>query len=173
MTVALTREETASLGSTKAALVWEAFYDLSQIARQSKYEHGILTSIQHIAERCALTHKSDSFGNLVAFRPGSGKGASSAPVIVQAHVDMVCEKNDDVQHDFLVDPVRFRLQQDGDWLKAHGTTLGADNGLGVAAGAHALRSKNVYASQSVKGICMDIQACASSCPTCKHSTTSA
>lgn len=132
MTAGLSRDDTIALGTPGAADVWAAFYDLSQIPRMSKREAAVLDYIKRVADKHSLTHKCDAFGNVAAFRPGSGKGANSAPVIVQAHVDMVCEKNDDVQHDFLADPVRFR--RDGEWLKALGTTLGADNGLGAAAG---------------------------------------
>ena len=133
MTAGLTREDSIALGTSGAADVWGAFYDMSQIPRMSKREAAVLDYIKQIADKHGLTHKCDAFGNLAVQRPGSAKGAKSAPVIVQAHVDMVCEKNDDVQHDFTVDPVRFR--RDGEWLKARGTTLGADNGLGAAAGA--------------------------------------
>jgi len=82
------------------------------------------------AQTRGLEHKQDSVGNLVIKRPGSGGGEGAQPVAIQGHVDMVCEKNNDVTHDFYKDPIR--LVREGDWLKADGTTLGADNGIGVA-----------------------------------------
>jgi dipeptidase D len=94
----LSREDTAALGGDQgAAAVWEAFYDLSRIPRVSKHEEAILNHIKGLADAQGLQHRSDQAGNLVVLRPGSGAGQGAATVCVQAHVDMVCEKNDDVQ----------------------------------------------------------------------------
>jgi dipeptidase D len=97
-TMALTREQTSALGSSSgASLVWEAFYDLSQIPRMSKDERRALAFIQSLAEKCSLRRTSDAAGNLAVFRPGTGAGLGCDPVIVQAHVDMVCEANGKVK----------------------------------------------------------------------------
>ena len=68
--------------------------------------------------------------NLVVRRPGTGGGEGAPAVVIQGHVDIVCEKNSDTVHDFFTDPLKLRT--DGPWLKATGTTLGSDNGIGVA-----------------------------------------
>lgn len=95
--MALTREQTSALGSSSgASLVWEAFYDLSQIPRMSKDERRALAFIQSLAEKHSLRYASDTAGNLAVFRPGTGTGQGCDPVIVQAHIDMVCEKNGEV-----------------------------------------------------------------------------
>jgi len=78
-----------------------------------------------------LPWREDAVGNLVVCRPGSGGGEDASPVLLQGHVDMVCEKNAETVHDFEADPIR--LQVEHGWLRASGTTLGADNGVGVAA----------------------------------------
>jgi dipeptidase D len=87
--------------------------------------------LKEFAEQRGLEWAEDSVGNLVIRRPGSGGGEAAAPVIIQGHVDMVTEANADSTHDFLKDPIR--LLRDGDWVTADGTTLGADNGIGVCA----------------------------------------
>ena len=92
----LSREDTCALGASAGAkALWGAFYDLSQIPRMSKHEAAVLSHITALAERHGLRHTRDAFGNVAVFRPGSGGGEGRAPVLVQAHVDMVCEKNDD------------------------------------------------------------------------------
>lgn len=96
--MALSREDAGKLtGKPETVPVWQAFYDLTRIPRMSKHEAAVLQHIQGLADERDLTHKSDARGNLVVFRPGSGSGKHAATVIVQSHVDMVCEKNDDVQ----------------------------------------------------------------------------
>ena len=83
------------------------------------------------AELHSLTWKQDQVGNLVIYRKGSGGGELARPVLIQGHVDMVCAKIPSATHNFFTDPIK--LVRDGDWLRADGTTLGADNGIGVAA----------------------------------------
>ncbi|MFL2941853.1 MAG: aminoacyl-histidine dipeptidase [Candidatus Poseidoniales archaeon] len=75
--------------------------------------------------------REDDTGNIVIVRPGSGGGEKSPTIIIQSHVDMVCEKNRDSKHDFMEDPLKLYIKEG--WLRAKGTTLGADNGIGVAA----------------------------------------
>ena len=94
----------------------------------------VLAWIKALAEARGLPWAQDATGNLVVRRPGSGGGEKAAPVCVQGHVDMVTEKRPDVAHDFDADPILLRRAPDGSpWLTAAGTTLGADNGVGVAA----------------------------------------
>ena len=78
-----------------------------------------------------LVVKQDKAGNVLILKPGTPGREKLAPVILQSHLDMVCEKNSDSKHDFLNDPIKAVI--DGDWVKAEGTTLGADDGIGVAA----------------------------------------
>ena len=75
----------------------------------------------------------DATGNVVIQVPATPGHEKAPTVIIQGHLDMVCEKNSDVDFDFMKDPIDVRV--DGDWVKANGTTLGADNGIGVAGGA--------------------------------------
>ncbi|NJL29539.1 MAG: aminoacyl-histidine dipeptidase, partial [Thermoanaerobaculia bacterium] len=87
--------------------------------------------VQSVAERCGLAHKTDATGNLVVYKPGS-PGREQAPVtVLQSHLDMVQEKNSDVAFDWSRDAIVPRRV--GDYLNATGTTLGSDNGIGVAA----------------------------------------
>ncbi|KAK9794340.1 hypothetical protein WJX73_005452 [Symbiochloris irregularis] len=113
------------------AEVWSNFERLSQLPRPSKHEARVQEFLKDFAAQRKLKHSQDKAGNIVIFRPGSGGGGKAPPVIIQGHIDMVTEKDSGVEHDFFKDPIK--LQRSGDWLQATGTTLGADNGLGVAA----------------------------------------
>eukprot|EP00887_Chlorella_sp_A99_P003745 scaffold7.g3745.t1 len=112
--------------------LWRNFALLSSIPRPSGGEARVLAALKTWAEERGLPWQQDEAGNLVVRRPGGGGGEAAPPVILQGHVDMVVtEKNDGTEHDFNADPIH--LLRDGDWLTADGTTLGADNGIGVAA----------------------------------------
>ena len=111
--------------------LWKHFDDITKIPRPSKHEEKILQYLKNFADERNLETREDSTGNIVVLRPGSNGGESAPVIVIQSHVDMVCEKNRDYEHDFMNDPLK--LYTDGDWLKAEGTTLGADNGIGVAA----------------------------------------
>ncbi|KAG7372024.1 aminoacyl-histidine dipeptidase [Nitzschia inconspicua] len=112
--------------------VWSQFAILSSIPRPSKQEDAILQYIKDFAAHHNLSWKQDKVGNLALFYPGTVPDAP--PVILQGHVDMVTEKNSGTDHDFDKDPIRFEPNLvNGSWLTAQGTTLGADNGIGVAA----------------------------------------
>lgn len=115
----------------KPELVWERFYEISQVPRPSKQETKIREYLRNFARSRKLDFKEDLVGNIVIKVPAS-KGLENKPtVILQGHIDMVCEKNKNTIHDFENDPLK--LINDGEWIKAEGTTLGADNGIGVAA----------------------------------------
>lgn len=110
--------------------VWRFFYEISQIPRCSGNEKGIRNYLIAFAEERNLSWKSDDVGNIVIKKQAT-KGLESLPgAVLQGHMDMVGEKNSGVTHNFDTDPIR--LVRDGDWLKADGTTLGADNGIAVA-----------------------------------------
>jgi dipeptidase D len=111
--------------------VWNYFHEITQVPRPSKKEKLIIKYIEDVAERNQIAIKKDKVGNLRLFKPGT-KGYETLPtVVLQAHLDMVCEKNNDISFDFDKDPIQTVI--DGEWVYAKGTTLGADNGIGIAA----------------------------------------
>lgn len=117
---------------------WKHFYNLTRIPRESGNEAGVRQYAVDFAGKLGLEYQIDEIGNIVIRRP-AGKGKEGSPsVVLQGHMDMVCEKNRDTVHNFDTDPIAL-LIEDG-WLKADGTTLGADNGVAVAAGLAVLES---------------------------------
>jgi dipeptidase D len=110
--------------------LWRHFDRIRTIPRQSRHEEKIREHLLAWARERGLETRVDQAGNMVVSVPAS-KGHEKAPILVlQAHMDMVCEKNADVTFDFARDPIQLRIE--GDWLHAQGTTLGADNGVGLA-----------------------------------------
>lgn len=119
-----------SLSGLEPRQVFDYFYQITQIPRPSKKEEKIRAYIIETAKKLNREIQEDATGNIVVRKPAAA-GLESAPIVVlQGHLDMVCEKNKDVVMDFDNDPIRPRV--DGDWVKATGTTLGADNGIAVA-----------------------------------------
>ncbi len=111
--------------------LWRHFLELSRIPRCSGQEAAAREYVLAVADRKGCPFRVDEAGNVVV-RKAPSPGLSGRPaVVVQSHLDMVCEKNTDSSHDFSRDPIRWR--REGDWLGAEGTTLGADNGIGAAA----------------------------------------
>ena len=106
------------------------FNEISKIPRGSRNEKAISDYLVSFAKEHGLPYKQDEVWNVIIDKPASPGYEDSVPVIMQAHIDMVCEKNNDVEHDFEKDPLDLYVE-DG-WLKARGTTLGADDGYGVA-----------------------------------------
>lgn len=122
-------------------IVWKYFYELTQVPRPSKKEGKVIAYLLDFAKKHNLEVKKDEAGNVLITKPAT-KGKENLPtVILQGHVDMVCEKNSGTVHDFDNDPIETYI--DGDWLKAKGTTLGADNGIGVAAALAILASNDI------------------------------
>lgn len=118
------------LENLEPKLVWKHFDGIRKTPRCSKHEEKIRKYILDFAKKHNLKSKTDKTGNVVLSKPAS-KGMESKPtVIMQGHMDMVCEKNSDVTHDFTKDPIKLKLK--GDILTADGTTLGADDGIGLA-----------------------------------------
>lgn len=111
--------------------IWGYFHDITQIPRPSKKEEKILAYLLDFAKQHQLETRQDKAGNVVITKPATPGKEDVPTVILQSHVDMVCEKNSGVEHDFDNDPIQTVIE--GDWIKAKGTTLGADNGIGVAA----------------------------------------
>jgi dipeptidase D len=111
-------------------LVWKHFDEIRKIPRCSKHEEKIREYVENFAKKHDLKYKTDKPGNIVISKPAT-KGMENRPIVIlQGHMDMVCEKNSDVVHDFSKDPIKLKLK--GDVLSADGTTLGADNGIGLA-----------------------------------------
>ncbi len=112
-------------------LVWQRFAEISKIPRCSKHEEAIRTYIKNFSLQHNLDYKEDQAGNIVIFVKASVGFENKPTIVLQSHVDMVCEKNKNKVHDFSKDGIE--LIKDGEWIKANDTTLGADNGIGVAA----------------------------------------
>ncbi len=122
-------------------ILWKNFADICAIPHPSKHEEQIINHIIEFAKANSLDYKMDATGNLVVKKPASTGMESSPMVVLQAHVDMVPQKNSDKTFDFEKDPIEPIVV--GELLKANGTTLGADNGVGVAAMMAILESKDM------------------------------
>ena len=110
--------------------VFSIFHEITQVPRPSKREGKIIEWLKAFAVKHNLEHTVDEAGNIIMRKPATPGYENKPGVILQAHMDMVCEKNNDTVHDFDNDPIHTYI--DGDFVKAQGTTLGADNGIGVA-----------------------------------------
>ncbi|MEG0463396.1 aminoacyl-histidine dipeptidase [Bacteroides sp.] len=110
--------------------IFRYFAEICEVPRPSKKEDKIIAYLKEFGAKHNLETKVDEAGNVLIKKPATKGKENLQTVVLQSHVDMVCEKNADVKHDFLVDPIETEI--DGEWLKAKGTTLGADNGIGVA-----------------------------------------
>ncbi len=113
-----------------AANAWNYFFELSKIPRPSSHEEKITAWLKSLSEEKGWTFKTDEIGNVAIKVAGKGNLADSEILVLQGHLDMVCEKDNDIDHDFFNDPLK--LQTDGEWVTATGTTLGADNGVAIA-----------------------------------------
>lgn len=121
--------------------VWNHFYELTQIPRPTGHTQAVQDYVVNFGRNLGLEVVRDKVGS-VLIKKAASKGMESAPtVILQAHLDMVPQKNSDVAHDFLKDPIDAYI--DGDKVKARSTTLGADNGIGVAAILAILEDSNL------------------------------
>ena len=129
------------LGHLKPELVWYHFEEICKYPRASKKEEKIAEYVVSVGKRLGLQVEKDKFGNIVIRKPATPGKENLKIVVLQGHIDMVCEKNRDVEHDFDKDPIYPFI--DGDWVKAKGTTLGADNGIGVACALAVLEATDV------------------------------
>ncbi len=121
--------------------VWKHFAALAAIPRASEKEAAAREYVLNLARRLGLEAIQDDAGNVVVCKPARPGREAAIPAVIQGHLDMVCEKNEGTVHNFDTDPIRPVV--DGDWLKAEGTTLGADNGVGVAAALAVMESGTV------------------------------
>jgi dipeptidase D len=131
----------AAITDLKPALVWEHFYQLSQIPRCSGNEEAAGKYIISVAARNNLPYKKDKSGNIIVSKPASSGMEQYPSIVLQGHTDMVGEKNKNSAHDFLKDPIN--LLRDDEWIRADGTTLGSDNGIGVAYALAVMEDKSL------------------------------
>ena len=121
--------------------LWNYFEDICQIPRPSKKEEKIIRFLFDFAERNKLKVKHDEIGNVLITKPASPGRENAPTVVLQSHVDMVCEKNAEKVFNFDTDAIVPYI--DGDWVKADGTTLGSDDGIGMAAQMAVLTSTDI------------------------------
>ncbi|HOT02013.1 MAG TPA: M20/M25/M40 family metallo-hydrolase, partial [Acidobacteriota bacterium] len=125
----------------KPAALWKHFFALAAIPHCSKHEAQAAQYVLAQARRLGLPARQDAAGNVMVTKPASDPAKTGPAVVLQGHLDMVCEKNETTAHDFAkegIHPVR-----DGDYIRAQGTTLGADNGIGVAAALAVMEAKDL------------------------------
>ena len=121
--------------------VFSFFDEICQVPRPSKKEEKIIAYLRQFGEKHQLETLVDEAGNVLIKKPATPGMEGRKTVVLQSHIDMVCEKNKDVAHDFDNDPIETYI--DGEWLRARGTTLGADNGIGMAAALAVLASDKI------------------------------
>jgi dipeptidase D len=110
--------------------IWGFFYELTQIPRPTGHMDAVTRHIIDFGRKLGLETSQDNAGNVIISKPASPGYEDRKKVVLQSHLDMVPQKNSSVAHDFHKDPIDAYI--DGDWVKARGTTLGADNGIGVS-----------------------------------------
>ncbi len=121
--------------------VWNKFADLNAVPRPSKKEERVIQFMKDFGESLGLTTEIDGVGNVLIRKPATPGMEDRKTVVMQSHLDMVHQKNADTEFDF--DSQGIEMYVDGDWVRANGTTLGADNGLGVATIMALLESKDI------------------------------
>jgi len=130
-----------NINTLEPGSVWHFFQEISRIPRPSGKTLAIQEWLLNFARERGLESLRDAAGNILIRKPASKGLENVKPVVLQSHMDMVCEKNSGTEHNFETDPIQMYI--DGEWLKAKGTTLGADNGLGLAAQLAILDDKNL------------------------------
>jgi len=123
------------------SIIWEYFKEILEIPRPSKKEEKIISYLLKFGKDQNLETIQDEIGNILIRKPATGGMENRKSVVLQSHIDMVCEKNSDKVHDFDNDPIESII--DGDWVTANDTTLGADDGIGVAAQLAILASTDI------------------------------
>ncbi|MCB9012907.1 MAG: aminoacyl-histidine dipeptidase [Bacteroidales bacterium] len=131
----------STIKSLKPELVWNNFYELTQIPRPSKKEEKAIAFAKSFGEKLGLETIVDEVGNVIIRKPATPGMEKRMAVVLQGHLDMVPQKNADKKHDFEKDPIETII--DGEWVTANGTTLGADNGIGAAAAMAILQDKSI------------------------------
>ncbi|MDA3838680.1 MAG: aminoacyl-histidine dipeptidase [Candidatus Delongbacteria bacterium] len=122
-------------------LLWKHFYNISQIPHPSKKEEKLIKYLVDFAIEQKLEYKLDEVRNVLIKKSATNGKENSPTTVLQSHIDMVCEKNEDVEHDFDNDPLKLIIEDE--WVTADGTTLGADDGIGVAASLAVLEENTI------------------------------
>jgi len=131
----------SEIRALEPSAVWNKFVDLNAVPRPSKKEERVIQFMIDFGETLGLETFSDEVGNVIIRKPASSGMENRKCVTLQSHLDMVHQKNNDTVFDF--DTQGIEMFIDGDWVKAKGTTLGADNGMGVAAIMALLQSTDI------------------------------
>lgn len=129
------------LSNIEPQIIWKNFSKLNAVPRPSKKEEKVIAFIKEFGENLGLETTVDEVGNVIIKKPATAGMENRKSVVLQSHLDMVCQKNNDVNFDFETEGIKMEI--DGDWVKAKGTTLGADNGLGVATIMSVLESSDI------------------------------
>jgi len=129
------------LSNIEPQIIWKNFSRLNAVPRPSKKEEKVIAFIKGFGENLGLETTVDEVGNVIIKKPATAGMENRKSVVLQSHLDMVCQKNNDVNFDFETEGIKMEI--DGDWVKAKGTTLGADNGLGVATIMSILESSDI------------------------------
>ncbi len=131
----------STIAELNPQIVWKNFYELTKIPRPSKFENEAAQYICDFGKKLGLESFRDEIGNVIIRKPATPGMEDRMGIILQAHVDMVPQKNNDVEHDFKKDPIKPRIVEN--MVYATGTTLGADNGLGCAVAMAVLESNDL------------------------------
>ncbi len=131
----------ADIAQLQPREIWKNFYSLTRIPRPSYHEEKVIHFLKEFADDLGLENEVDKTGNIIIRKSAAPGREKAATLVLQAHVDMVPQKNNRKKHDFTTDPITPVI--DGDWVRADETTLGADNGMGVAAAMAVLASNDI------------------------------
>lgn len=137
-----------NVAALEPQIMWKNFVDLNAVPRPSKKEERVIKFMEDFGARLGLPTKTDACGNVLISKPATPGMEDRKKVTLQSHLDMVHQKNNDTVFDF--DKEGIKMYVDGDWVKAEGTTLGSDNGIGVASIMALLESKDI-AHPAVEG----------------------
>ncbi|MDP2455051.1 MULTISPECIES: aminoacyl-histidine dipeptidase [unclassified Kaistella] len=129
------------LSQLEPQIIWKNFSALNSVPRPSKKEEQVIAFIKNFGENLNLETTVDEVGNVIIKKPATPGMENRKSIVLQSHLDMVCQKNNDIEFDFETQGIQMEV--DGDWVKAKGTTLGADNGLGVASIMSILESNDL------------------------------
>lgn len=131
----------AEIKKLSPTAVWGYFYELTQIPRPTGHMEAVTHFVKEFGNNLGLETLQDQVGNIIIRKPATPGREGKKAVTLQAHLDMVPQKNTSVKHDFLTDPIDAHVE--GEWVKARGTTLGADNGIGASLAMAVLADKEI------------------------------
>lgn len=132
----------STLSKLYPSALWDNFANICAIPHPSKHEAQLLAWLKEWAKQNNIDYQQDKTGNMIFRKPATPGMENRVPIILQGHIDMVPQANSDKKHDFTKDPIEPRICEDG-WVRANGTTLGADNGIGGSAALAILTAKDI------------------------------